>query len=473
MNRLAYGLRAKDRLIWAVIGLLLVGAVILGYRTSMRWLMLIGAVFAGIILIILTEEPRLGLLGLIAVTLVLPVEINTGTEVSLNIATLFVPTLFVLLLIGNIRKHEFYWSASRVNPPLMLFVLAGLLSLLLGNALWDPTIPKSDNFWLVQLAQWGIFVFAAMAFWLGSNLHSAKIWLPRLIWFFLYLGGGLAILWILPFIGKWVTYFTTKTLIRAPFWVLLIALAGGQLLFNPALGKGRRVFLLTVIAAVFYYAFILHRESASNWVGVAAVVSTLIWLCLPKVRGVIIVLIVILALTGTLFPSLYEFAGGDAEWQESGASRLLLIRHVIQVTLRNPVTGLGPASYRVYANNTPFRFNDRIWVGAVISSHNNYVDLFAHTGLLGLGLFLWFAVELGLLGWRLSQQHQEGFVGGYVNGMTAAWIGSLVIMLLADWILPFVYNIGFPGFQASILVWMFLGGVVSVASNEEKYVQNP
>ena len=33
---------------------------------------------------------------------------------------------------------------------------------------------------------------------------------------------------------------------------------------------------------------------------------------------------------------------------------------------------------------------------------------------------------------------------------------------MADWILPFVYNIGFPGFQASVLVWLFLGGLVAL-----------
>jgi hypothetical protein len=33
---------------------------------------------------------------------------------------------------------------------------------------------------------------------------------------------------------------------------------------------------------------------------------------------------------------------------------------------------------------------------------------------------------------------------------------------LADWVLPFVYNIGLNGFRASILAWMFLGGLVSI-----------
>jgi hypothetical protein len=38
----------------------------------------------------------------------------------------------------------------------------------------------------------------------------------------------------------------------------------------------------------------------------------------------------------------------------------------------------------------------------------------------------------------------------------------MVIMMLGDWILPFVYNVGFSGFQASVLVWLFLGGLVAV-----------
>jgi hypothetical protein len=46
--------------------------------------------------------------------------------------------------------------------------------------------------------------------------------------------------------------------------------------------------------------------------------------------------------------------------------------------------------------------------------------------------------------------------------MLATGLGALVIMLLADWILPFVYNIGFPGFQASVLVWLFMGGLVAL-----------
>ncbi len=443
----------------ALVAGLLLAAAYLGQRPSMRWLMLFAAGGGALILL---QAPNLGLLALIAAALVARIEINTGTEVVLNAATLLIPALFLLWLLSGAQKRELQWAGSRVDRPLLLFLLAGLISLLAGNVLWDPAIPKSGNFWLVQLAQWTIFAFAAMAFWLIANLRQAQVWLPRLTWTFLYLGGGLAILRVLPGISAIAQRITTITIDRAPFWMLLAAVAGGQLLFDATLSKERRAFLVVVLAAVLYYAFVIQREGVSNWVGVAAVGGALIWLRFVKLRGVIVTLTVLLILTGILFPSLYEFAGGDDEWTESGGSRLALIERVVQVTMRNPITGLGPASYRPYTSMEPLKYGNALWIIPRVNSHNNYVDIFAHTGLLGFGLFLWFLGELGWLGWQRSQQHRNGFVGGYVNGMFAAWAGSLVIMLFADWMLPFVYNIGFPGFQASLLVWLFFGGWVAI-----------
>jgi O-antigen ligase len=136
--------------------------------------------------------------------------------------------------------------------------------------------------------------------------------------------------------------------------------------------------------------------------------------------------------------------------------------------MRNPITGLGPAAYRSYARMKPLAYGRALWVAPTVNSHNNYVDLFSQVGLVGLGIFLWFAIEVTALGFRLRSRSarrpewSRGFVAGYVNGMLAAWAGSLALMLFADYILPFVYNIGFPGFQASVLVWLYLGGLVSL-----------
>lgn len=451
----------QDRRVWTrvVPMLVILGAAAISFVAPRQGLLLILVCLGGVVLL---QRPHLGLLIIIPSALVVRFELGTGTEIALNAVTLLTPALFGLWLLDGLRQHRLNWTVSRVNRPLILFLLAGLLSLLLGNILWDPAIPKSSSFWLVQLAQWGIFALAAMALWLMANLVQDQVNLQRFVKFYLVVAGGLALLYVIPEVGVHVNNFTTGVLGRSSFWLLLTAVAGGQLVFNHRLSSGWRFFIVCILGAVLVYAFYWDRSTISTWGSVVMVGGILAWLRWPHLRWLAIFLLVIAIVSGLFFSVLYEFAGGDDEWDESGGSRLTLIRRVIEVTLRNPITGLGPAAYRLYAGARPLQYGRALWLAPMINSHNNYVDLFAHTGLLGLGLFLWFAGEVGLLGWRLSRRYREGFIGGYVNGMTAAWIGSLGLMLLADWILPFVYNIGFVGFQASILVWTFLGGLVAV-----------
>jgi len=437
----------------------LILAVLFGYKASSRWLFLL---VVGMGTVVLLQRPLLGLLALVSAALVVRKEFGTGTAVAVNPATLLLPALLALWLLDMVRQRELRLAPSQTNKPLLLFLLAGLLSLLIGDALWDPAVPRSGNFTLVQLAQWTIFAFSAGAFWLTGNLVRDEIWLRRLTFFFLALAGGLAILFVLPQASVLMNRMTTHALIRAPFWLLLAALAGGQLLFNRELSAGWRSFLVATLGAVLVYAFHLQREAASNWVSVVAVAGMLAWLRWPRLRWPVVALFLVLASSGLLSSAVYDFAGGDAEWEESGGSRLALIKRVVEVTMRNPVTGLGPAAYRPYARMKPLPYQRALWLEPKISSHNNYVDLFSHVGLLGLGLFFWFAAEVVRLGLRLRARFTEGFAAGYVNAMLAAWAGALVLMLFADWILPFVYNIGFPGFQASVLVWLFLGGLVAL-----------
>lgn len=439
----------------------LFGAAYLGQQPSRRFLMLLVVLAGGAALL---RERRLGLAALILAALVVPLEFGTGTAVTLNPATLLVPALLVLWLLDSALRNGLRLVPSRANLPMVLFLLAGLLSLLVGNALWDPSVPRSSNFLWVQLAQWAIFAFAAGAFWLMANWARDETWLRRLTFLFLAVGGGLATLRLLPGFAGLVTPLTTITFFRAPFWMLLAALAGGQLLFNRELSGAWRLFLAAVLLAVLAYSFLDQQDATSNWVSVSAVGGILFWLRFPRWRRTLIVLVVLLVASGVLFPSLYEFAGGDEAWASTGGSRLVLIGRVVEVTLRNPITGLGPASYRPYANARPLSYMAATWTNPLISSHNNYVDLFAHTGLVGLGLFLWFMGELGWASWQLCGRLRSGFAGGYAAGMLAAWAGALVLMMFADWILPFVYNIGFPGFQASLLVWLFLGGITSLGA---------
>ena len=96
------------------------------------------------------------------------------------------------------------------------------------------------------------------------------------------------------------------------------------------------------------------------------------------------------------------------------------------------------------------------------NSHNNYIDMLAQIGILGLVFYLWFAWEIFRVGWGLLNKQLDNFSRAYVTGALGGLVGMLVAGMLGDWVLPFVYNVGMRGFRTSVLGWIFLGGVVVI-----------
>jgi len=119
--------------------------------------------------------------------------------------------------------------------------------------------------------------------------------------------------------------------------------------------------------------------------------------------------------------------------------------------------GLGFANYYWY---TPL-FHIRGYA-VNFNSHNNYVDIVAQTGFVGLVCFLLFLWQVGWLGWRLREQVPAGFAQAYVYGALGGLVGITVVGMMGDWVVPFFYNIGLSGFRSSMFGWLFLGGLVSL-----------
>jgi hypothetical protein len=59
-------------------------------------------------------------------------------------------------------------------------------------------------------------------------------------------------------------------------------------------------------------------------------------------------------------------------------------------------------------------------------------------------------------------QLPDGFEKGYAYGIFASVFGSLMAAFLVDWLLPFAYNIGLAGVRASVLPWIFFGGLIAI-----------
>jgi O-antigen ligase len=138
----------------------------------------------------------------------------------------------------------------------------------------------------------------------------------------------------------------------------------------------------------------------------------------------------------------------------------------------NPLLGLGPANYYSYAPGFPI-----LGFSVRFSSHNNYIDLIAQTGYLGLACFVWFATAMGVLCRRIIRRVPSGFAKAYAYGALGGLAGTLVSGMLGDWFLPFVYNVGIDGLGASLFAWLFMGGLVAlgrlVLTREESLAPTP
>jgi O-antigen ligase len=250
------------------------------------------------------------------------------------------------------------------------------------------------------------------------------------------------------------------------FWTWLPALAAGQLLFNRRLRPLIRLWLVGLLAAAAYVAWASLRDWVSGWAPFTVAVLAAVWLRVWQRNrsGGLVIGVFLIVLAVLLYPLVFTHAGGEAELTTSWGGRQVLYRAVFDVVKDHPVLGLGPAAYRYHAVTRwlSLGVGRALYLDPRVSSHNNYIDLYAQLGLVGLGFFLWFLVEVGRLGWRLAPRFEDDFRGGYVQGALAGLAGTLVAMMLADWFLPLVHNIGFPGFRTSALAWMFLGGLVAL-----------
>ncbi|MBM4431143.1 MAG: hypothetical protein FJ026_12475, partial [Chloroflexi bacterium] len=114
-----------------VAGVLLLSAM-LAPRASPRYLILL--VGAGMALIFL-RWPPLGLTALIIASLVVPFEIGTGTQTSLNVTVLLMPVLIGLWLLDMIRRKDLRLLPSRPILPLVALVGVAILASVAGNLL--------------------------------------------------------------------------------------------------------------------------------------------------------------------------------------------------------------------------------------------------------------------------------------------------------------------------------------------------
>ena len=400
------------------------------------------------------------LIGGIAVFLVLIRWINVGFILVL-LASMFIPwrgpgginasVIMVAVVIGLwlldmlVVKRSLRFLDDRVLLPVVLFFISSIISFVMGQIPWFSFANQAP-----MDAQVGGFTIFLLSF--GIMIATAHLiqdvqWIKIIVWAFIGLGAIFVVGRSLNLpVGRLYQYgFTAGSM----FWTWLVALSFSQLIFNNALKKIQKFLLLLLVFAAFYVAFVLGYDWKSGWVPPLVAVVVILGLRYPRL--VVVTVPVALVVAGYV---IIQLIGSD---EYSWGTRVDAWLIVLEISKESPLFGLGFSNYYWY---TPL-FPIRGWY-VNFNSHSQFVDLIAQVGLVGLFLFLWVYYEMGKLSWALLGKLQDGFEKSYAYGVLGGVIGTLVAAFLVDWVLPFVYNIGLNGFRASVLPWIFCGGLISL-----------
>jgi hypothetical protein len=415
-------------------------------------------VVSSIALIILMDKPLLGLLGIIIVSLNVKYQIPTGTNVPLNFTIVLSILLIGLWVIRMIMNQDVRLTPSSTTRPALLFALATTVSLIGGNVTWIFNAPEKANM-PAQIGGWLLYVLPIGVFLLVANQVKDLVWLRRITYLFIGLGGLYILTRVFGLTPIRDAMFVSIRSLGAVFWIWLVALAYGQAVLNTDLKPILRIIFGMVVFLTFFVAITTSFDWNSGWLPGLIAIGVITWLASNRMRIAFIALSAIVTIV--IFEPMYQYIDYTIQ-HHTIVSRQATYPILIELIKANPVIGLGMSNYYHFTPLYPIlgwyvKFN----------SHNNFIDIIAQTGLVGMGLFAWFAYEIGRVGWRLRHKVTDGFSRGYVYACLGGLVATLISGFIGDWFLPFTYNIGMTGFRAAVLAWLFLGGLIAIEQLEK------
>lgn len=412
-----------------------------------------------VFLLFLFGLPQAGYAFLVLGCLLVKNEIGTETQSAINPAIVF-STLIVLvwLMLRLFYRHHQRPLSSCTIVPVLSFLAVTCIAFLIGQYPWF-SVPAAPMH--AQIGQLLIFLFSCLLFLAAADQLQDIRWLKIITSLYIFFGmfhmlpriGPISTLWIWKYLPQSITG-------ESMFWTWLIALSSGQAIVNRELHPAVRIVL--GLASVGVLGVALSEVGwVSGWAPPLFSVFVILFLRFPVP---VLVVSPFLAITAFVGRFLYwdVLTAGDNLYSYN--TRLEALKSLLPIIKANPLFGLGLANYYHYTLLNPI-----IGWYVKFNSHSNYIDLIAQTGLVGLASFGWVAWSIGRTAWGLRFAHLSGFEQGYVASVLGGLLATLGAAFLGDWIIPFVYNTGFAGFRASVLAWVFMGGLIAL---QQRTVQN-
>lgn len=387
--------------------------------------------------------PQLGLVGLVPVSLLLGFgsdNMNPTVLAAVGLLGLWFFTLFLL-------RRPLRLPVPSIARPLIFLLAWAVVAFVIGLLPWFPTPQAPID---AQIGGLMVFVISAGIFLMAATLINDLRWLQALVFGFLALGAVYIVTIQGPRPLRFIAWSFPWGATSCLFYIWLVAHSFSQAAFNRRLHPALRAGLGLLCLYTLYLLFVMLYDWKSGWIPAFTVIGVILALNSPRMA-------IVMGLAGLVAAPFVvaDLLAGD---EYSYLTRMDALVLIFQMIMRNPISGLGMANYYHYTPLFPIR-----GYAVNFNSHNQYVDLVAQTGVIGLGLYLWFFVELALFSLDLWRRRMDDFSRAYVNACIGGLAAMVLAGLLGDWVLPFVYNVGLVGMRSSLMGWLFLGGMVALA----------
>jgi O-antigen ligase len=408
----------------------------------------VAVVGLGIVVFIYTRMSWMPVV-LILISTLLADGIGTGTGTKLTFTFLTLNLwLFIWLFKMFVVERKLNVIPSIANWPILAFCVVVVLSTIWSTVYADKSVSYyfSDKIFPRLMTAVVLMISPLTVLMVGNAIRDVRP-LRIIVWWFLTVG------FVFGTIGIVLGGVVGPLNVRGQFSVWVVLFAAGQFFFNRKLSLALRIVLLVIIGIWIYIILGLGFSWLSGWL---PVFSGLVLISLIYSRKMLIpiglaVLVYVIANFGVLEQRL------GSESEASGVTRANAWTQAFDVTSDHLLLGTGPAGYQFY-------FLVRgVYSGAIGTgqlAHNNYVDILAQLGVVGLLLWLMVWGTLGFISFRMYRSvpaDESGFISGLKASLLTAWPVTMLTMMLGDWITPFTYTQGLAGIDYTIWHWVMPG----------------
>jgi hypothetical protein len=425
-------------------------------RSSLEFLFLVILMALGVLLVLYRLE--VGVLAIVFTSFFVRFSLATGTSAEVPMSLVVSGVVVLIWIFSMLMRGRVQLARGNYVAPVLLFILLSVLSVPYSWLFFLPDLfaqvgPRRSGlgFGFVQIGGVTLMVLLPIVMLMAANVLRKEIWFKVIFAIVLIVAIPELAQRLGPFGVRFGTSLSIKTGASYSLWV--VALTVGQALFNTSLKTWQRLILVAIGAIWLYYGAELGATWFSGWI---PAFTALMFLAFMRSRKLFLGILVVVALIFVLRPSHYiDYIWEDAINYDSNRFDIWsIIIFDLTLTKTNLFLGAGPAGYLpVYE----YYYPGHAWV-----SHNNYIDIIAELGLVGISLFLWMLYAIFRTGWLQRERMPTPFLRGFNYGVLAGFVGTLIAMGLGDWHIPFVYNIGIPGFDFAVFGWLLIGGMLAL-----------